>query len=346
MDQNNNNSSGFSANPDPNTLPSTPAVDNPPQVQGDAAVATSTWPSIQNPTPLAGDLGGVQANQAPMTGVPNFDNPKPETSFSPDSAGLGQQPSFGSAPAPSWSPQPEPTTPDFSSANQPPADQGVDQPVLDAAPAPVPTFTPPDQDNAGLQPNNFGTDTALNSSNASFSSQSGNGAPEAAPTDLSHLVDTSSAQAEVSSAMPQPESLVVPPVSSASQATEANPVVVGGKAPGFPKWLFLLGGIIILGVIAASAYFILGVGKSSLPFGLSSQTPVPTPTDQSSAAGTQPRAFVPDNSNIAVTPTVPVTLGTIQGGTSSGVNPLITTVPSSSSGSSALELIKLRQQGQ
>lgn len=105
---------------------------------------------------------------------------------------------------------------------------------------------------------------------------------EAIPTDLSNLVDN---PPEATSYMPQadataaiqPEPLIVAPsTSSGNEVTQA--VSASGSSGGFPKILIIIGGIILLGVIAASAYFILGIGKpaESVPTPVSQQ-PIPTP---------------------------------------------------------------------
>lgn len=98
---------------------------------------------------------------------------------------------------------------------------------------------------------------------------------EAVPTDLSNLVNTTS---EATNYIPQsqtPESLVVPPPqTSGGDVNQAVPAS-GGK--GFPKIAIILGVIILLAVIGASAYFILGIGKPSEPL------PVSVPAEQQSA---------------------------------------------------------------
>lgn len=86
---------------------------------------------------------------------------------------------------------------------------------------------------------------------------------ESAPTDLSHLMDVPSV-APVSTA--QPETLVVP-----QSTAETNQVVNSSGSRGFPKIAILIGGLLLLLIVAgASAYFILGVGQTAQP-----QTSVP-----------------------------------------------------------------------
>lgn len=126
---------------------------------------------------------------------------------------------------------------------------------------------------------------------------------EAIPTDLSNLVNTTS---EATSYMPQsqtPESLVVPPPqTSGGDVNQAVPAS-GGK--GFPKIVIILGVIILLAVIGASAYFILGIGKPSepLPVSVPAEQQAPTPTIKVSptpTVATQSGSF----SNLPGNPTI------------------------------------------
>jgi hypothetical protein len=95
---------------------------------------------------------------------------------------------------------------------------------------------------------------------------------ENAPTDLSHLMQpadapinpyTSSGTTEGTSSYnpltSQTDSLVIPTntgnTSTGAQVTTAK--------DGIPKWVIILGVVLLLAVAAASAYFILGVGRNS-----------------------------------------------------------------------------------
>lgn len=92
------------------------------------------------------------------------------------------------------------------------------------------------------------------------------GLNESVPTDLSHLIDNSTAG---NPAGVQPETIIVP------SASDENQVVTTKESGGFPKWLFAVGAVILIGVIAASAYFILGIGKNEVSQ-IPEEQPLPT----------------------------------------------------------------------
>lgn len=134
---------------------------------------------------------------------------------------------------------------------------------------------------------------------------------EAVPTDLSNLVNTTASEATSYMPLPQaPESIVVPPPPQAT-GDEVNQAVSASGGKGFPKIVFIIGGIILLVVIGASAYFILGIGKASEPLPVSvpaEQQLVPTPAIKASptpTASTQSGSF----SNLPGNPTVTPSTG-------------------------------------
>lgn len=79
-----------------------------------------------------------------------------------------------------------------------------------------------------------------------------------APSNLSDLVVDSYNSPQENQApaqpVPQTETLVV------SSPQDTNQVVAGNSG-GFPKWIFLVAGVLLLSVGGASAYFILGIGQ-------------------------------------------------------------------------------------
>lgn len=228
-------------------------------------------------------------------------------------------PSEPVAPASMWDPQPaSPVTP-------PPA---VDPQV------PVPTFTPPilPDSSASSIPTtpNFGTSQNPNptpvadlSSVPSWvpvneNSMGNTPPPEAMPTDLSNLMGGNPSPAQAEPAQP---SVVVPPSGS-----EVNQVVTSGSK-GFPKIILILGAVLILIAIGASAYFILGIGNSS-------NLPSSVPAEEQSLVS-PPKQIVPSVIP-AETGTGSATLGNLSGATLSA-----TPVPATSSGS-AIELLRSR----
>lgn len=96
---------------------------------------------------------------------------------------------------------------------------------------------------------------------------------ENAPTDLSHLIDQSQAPNANSAYNPtlsqQPETLIVP--------TGEAITVENTPSGSVPKWLIGLGIFLLIAVAAASAFFILGIGKkapeTSLPAVQTNQQP-------------------------------------------------------------------------
>lgn len=104
--------------------------------------------------------------------------------------------------------------------------------------------------------------------------------PEAAPTDLSHLVANGSEQPVYAPPVTQPETLVAPP----NGTDEIPNMPIENQSGGMPKWVLGLGIGILLTVVGASGYFILGIGKSaentpaSLPATTKQQTLTPPPS--------------------------------------------------------------------
>ncbi len=129
---------------------------------------------------------------------------------------------------------------------------------------------------------------------------------ETAPTDLSHLAGSATENPITpTESTTQPETLNVPSVNG----TENNQIVTGGGGHGFPKWLMIiLGLLMLLGAGGASVYFILGIGQQ--------------PNTSNETATEQPSSVVP-------TQVLPPTVAPVP------------TIPSSSP--SALELLRQRQ---
>lgn len=234
-------------------------------------------------------------------------------------------------------PPPSPPTPPMSPPPFPSSEPQSPVPSIPPAPVPLPeqpfpsvsneTPSPVDQTPVPPQPetNTFGMPPAAAPTPFNPFASSGTGsqpsepvASETVPTDLSNLVNTSP---EAVSYMPQAEapSVVLPqaPGGGMDQAVPAS----GGK--GFPKILIIIGGVILLIVIGASAYFILGIGKPAEPL------PVSNSIEQQPAAA--------PTAKLTPTPTV-----STQSGSFSNLpgNPTVT--PSGGGGGSAYDLLKKR----
>lgn len=140
---------------------------------------------------------------------------------------------------------------------------------------------------------------------------------EAVPTDLSNLMGNNP---PTSAETAQP-TVVVPPSGS-----ETNQVVTSGSK-GLPKIVLIIGIVLILIVIGASAYFILGVGNSS-------NLPTSIPAEQQSLTN-PPKQIVPT--------VVPVETGT-GSATLGNPNGILsgTPTPATSSGTSAIDVLRSR----
>lgn len=173
---------------------------------------------------------------------------------------------------------------------------------------------------------------------ASVPGESGSG--EAGPTDLSHLMG-SSVGGEATPPQPAPVATTLMSSPPAGSEAPANPqpadansgvsqAVTSAPSGGFPKLILLALGMVLLVVVAASAYFILGVGSS----GEEQQTSLPA---EQAPLTNPPRTVLPPPAVSPVPSTPSASFGNLEG----SVPPPST--PSGQSGSSALELLRQRQ---
>ena len=256
-------------------------------------------PSSDAPaSPIQSDLSsGLTAttdiNQPP---VPSIPAEPPTTSF-----GMG---SVNPLPPESNSPLPDPipsTTPNPLSVPDPiPAAPEPQVPPVESAPptfnwsnpggAPEPTIPAtaaiPEQPVAPTEPTipSFSPPAAPEFAPPTSS--------ESTPTDFSQLSGQASDQPVYSPPLSQPETLVVPPSSPEPTTLQAD----GGRH-GIPKWVIFVGAGLLLAVLGASAYFILGIGQTqtdSLP-ATEQQTlitpPVASPTIQQPTPATSSAGF-------------------------------------------------------
>lgn len=204
-------------------------------------------------------------------------------------------------PIPTWNPPPSPIP--EPEIQQPPAD-----------PNPIPTWTPPSpipEPEPQPQTVNSALDNPFNAPPAPppIDSQPTPIQSEPAPTDLSHLVENESPV--YTPPLSQPETLITPQHDTTSVPEIPNVLGETESGNGIPKWVLGLGIGILLAVVSASAYFILGVGKpqeeaTSLPATVEQKTlttpppPVTSPTPATEAGtfgevgGTKPATSAAD----------------------------------------------------
>lgn len=336
MDPNNNNNPPGSNIP-PN-LTSTPAdiptapqdptwgASPPPPVIEPASVAPAEL--VQPPVPPAAD-------PTPATFSPPM--PSPDANMvTPLARGadLGVTPPLASpvtSDAQPWSLPPSALEP----AVFPSPSTGDLSPAPDQAPAaaePVPTFTTPALPQAAdlvtplpgpmTQPDPApawpGTPTP-------FSADSVPTVPpppdnDSSPTDLSHLVDDLTP-----ASVPVPEAPVV-----TTSPADVNQAVTSGHGYGFPKWVLLIGLVVLLMVGGASAYFILGLGQSN-----QSTAPTSAPLEQQPLTNS-PKSMIPPQVQPTALPSGTASFTNLSG----AVTPTPVATPS---GSSAIDLLKSRQ---
>ena len=222
-----------------------------------------------------------------------MDNPKDPNS----SNNLNPNPTTPSFGAPPFAPPPSSPTPTWpatpsSPPSPPPVNSPLDNPFGATAQSPAigpqqsqPTWVPnPAPPNP---PVSLPEQTPLPSGIEPVPVPSGTEpAPiqsEQAPTDLSHLI--------TNNPVPTSETLVMP--SQASGPIPDVPTIPSENHKGIPKWLIGVGASLLIIVIGASAYFILGIGQpkqttTSVPAEVSKQTvkaplPIATPVPQPTA---------------------------------------------------------------
>lgn len=233
---------------------------------------------------------------------PNNQNPSAPSSFGVDSTIVPPTVPPPIADQPGTAPTVTPPPAGGSSWANPTAQPEAAVPPVSPSPFPA------DQ-SQGLPPTEFNPFSAPAAEAPSTTPLSSS---ETAPTDLSNLASTSETtsyipQTDATSnmGMTQPESLVVTP---SAPVDTAQSVAVTSGSKGFPKILIAIGAVSLLVVIAASAYFILGIGKPSEPAPVSvpalqaTPTTVATPTP---VASTSSASF----SNLPGTSATPVTGG-------------------------------------
>lgn len=237
------------------------------------------WPSTPPPVPPPAPTwppGPIQPDPTtPLSAMPPSDTwptsqPEPSPTFTPPPPAKSDV--VPAASPPSVEPTGSPTSETTPESNSSPLDNPWGAPSQTPPLSQSPSTTQPSWTNIpGNQPEN----QTVNPSSPE----------ESAPTDLSHLISNNQPEPVA------PETLVAP----STTPTPDVPTLPAETHKSIPKWLIGLGvGLLIL-VVGASAYFILGIGQTpkettSLPATTTSKTaevklppPIATPTAQPAA---------------------------------------------------------------
>lgn len=334
--------------PTPPSLPTEPplpetAVNSDPNLTPPSSSLPSEPVGTLSPSPTMPDQTSPQPTGWPSS-LPEESSPSPTSPPWPQPPQtIGQQPVINPS-----EPVAEQTAP--PSTLLPPQDQSVQEGSLpigttpsDAGPAPepVPTFTSPEPtaapapgesplptttfppaDSTNLPPNPTDLNPVFN-----LPPTAPNFPQEPAPTDLSHLTgnDQPPPPEVYTPPVTSPENLVVPTTNSVPESIDT-----GNNHRGISKKLLIGGAMVILLTATASAYFILGIGRTTTP------SPSPVSTQPALTNPPPPRSV----SQPAVTPT-PVATGPATFGNLN--NPTGPQATSSASPTSALERLRSRQ---
>ncbi|MDO8619250.1 MAG: hypothetical protein Q7R49_04890 [Candidatus Daviesbacteria bacterium] len=346
---------------DPNAGVATPLPQPTPIPATDPAVSTLTPPTLgyqptftPPPTPTTPsypNFGTPTANPsadipvAPQNPPENTWSTPPAPTPSPIPTTLDTSSAFSAAPTPPPAPDnysfattpttvPAATPGEFNPFSSPTTPSAVPEP---GQPAPEPPIGSFGNANPDSNPFSAGTNPAPTEAPVSdFSAQNlyaptppdqyGNPqATESAPTDLSHLIDpTVSTTDALEPTIPQPDTLVTP------DGNETVPnLTPETQSKQIPKWVIGVAIGILIIVVGASAYFILGIGQTP-----QQSTSLPA-TQQPLQAPPTPRATILPNSTPApaTTSAGPASFGALQ------------STPSASP-TSAADLLRQRQQQQ
>lgn len=259
--------------------------------------STAAWdPNTPSPATPTGQ-GGFDAQNTPFpnqpaTPTPTYTPPTPPPPV--DTTPLGTYPQTPPPQDNPWNPPSQSATPTTSPLDNPwgaPAQPPpIDGPTQPSTPAPEPSSPPPWSPQPS-QPAEVPPTMSLGDQPTSLGDQP---TTEPAPTDLSHLINNSGSPALSETTQPAnggAETLVAP----ANGGTPDVPTLPTEGHKGFPKWAIGVGIGLLIIVMGASAYFILGIGQNpqttSIPAETTQSTqvrppaPIPTPVAQPVATG-------------------------------------------------------------
>lgn len=293
----NSNNQNPSATPPTDTWPPQPSASADSNLNPVAPISNDAIPPAW-PAP-ADDLNSPWAPSVPATPTPPVSEPAPATAVP-----SGTWPSLSQTPAPS-----EPATPDPMTPVQPEPTPAEPTPtftpptlssVSDTTPTSSPTDSPPQSQSTSPLDNPWGTSSQTPTTEPQPATQPSwtntitpptdnqpPAPPDAAPTDLSHLITNNNAQSEP--VQPTSETLGA---TSAPTPNPAMPNLPVETHKGIPRWLIGLGGGLLILVLGASAYFILGIGQptktTSLPATTAPESKALKPPVPIATPGAQP----------------------------------------------------------
>lgn len=244
------------------------------------------------------------ANPSDSNTVPDAPQPDPNTPADPV---LAPTPAPASAPG-GW---------DLSNA---PAPAPTPSPVAPAEPAPAPT-TPAWMAPLDPQTSTMTVPAPAEPAPAPVSAPS----VDSVPTDLSQLVDQPMTMPNMGSTPAADPNQTVP----SAVPTDVTKVINEGEHKSIPVWIWVVGGIVLLLVIGASAYFILGIGQSA-------------PAETTSIPAEQTVSQQPPLTNPPA-PIIQPSVAPITGTSSTFGNLQATPSSSTATGSSAIDLLRQRQ---
>lgn len=311
--------------PNPNPSPAPTPQPEPPI--SDPMQPASPWtPPVQTPDPWTPP---PQSEPAPLPLNPDPTPPEPPKDPSsdfnshwtpplpqsaPDTSTAWSAPNPNPAQTPTWTPPITQTDAVPPQTPQPPAASPLDNPW--GSPSQPP---PLDGSQTPTQPSWMNTPT-MTSPDQPISA-----APmESAPTDLSHLISGNNNASAEGVAAPA-ETLVVP---SAPTANPEVPNLPTDAHKGIPKWVIGLGIGLLLLVLGASAYFILGIGQPAKP-----TTSIPATTENAEVKPPVPASAPTSQPNTEPAASGSNNFGEFEG---NGAPPQAT---------SAADLLRQRQQG-
>lgn len=286
--------------PPPSDLNLPPQQSQTPSLPQDTTQPLGTIPPQPDPTPMqwGPPPPPSQPSWEPLSESPTLQNtpdpltPQPLPSSQPAPAESDSVPAESdSVPASTWPQTPLASSQPSTPPPPPPSPEPTFPPIMPQDTPPASTSTLDNPWGASSQPPPIDSPEVTLPQTSQTPTESGSlTSSDSAPTDLSHLITTDTINADPKEAQ-APETLVTP-----TSISPEVPNLSTEGVKGIPKWVIGLGVGLLIVVVGASAYFILGIGQppqtSSIPATQEPTTtqqiktpPVAQPSPQSAATG-------------------------------------------------------------